>query len=140
MIEGVNRTLLPSGVIKFTASGAALQVLRYAHHLYYYMGRRGDLRKDTDYETRFRCAGRIRILREEVWVNGKNEVVRYNLAFLLPHLSRLDKGRVLGFDNAHGTHERHCMGKVRPVLFRGYLATAKRFYREAEAIRRNYED
>jgi hypothetical protein len=103
-------------------------------------GKTADLRKETDYETRFRCAGGIGILREEVWVNGKDEVVQYNLAFLLPHLSRADKGRVLGFDNAHGTHERHYMGEARTVPFRGYLATAKRFYREAEAIRRSYED
>ncbi len=104
------------------------------------MGGKAALRKDTDYETRFRCAGGIGILREEVWVNGKGKVVRYNLAFLLPHLSRVDKGRVLGFDNAHGIHERHSTGDVRPVQFRGYLATAKRFYREAEAIRRSYEN
>ena len=104
------------------------------------MGRRLDLRKETDYETRFQCAGGIGILREEVWVNGKGAVVRYNLAFLLPHLSMADKGRVLGFDNAHGTHERHSMGEVYPFQFRGYLATAKRFYREAEAIRRSYEN
>ena len=112
------------------------------HHLDYAMnmGRQADLRKDTDYETRFRCAGGIGILREEVWVNGGGEVVRYNLAFLLPHLSRVDKGRILGFDNAHGIHERHCEGEVHPVQFRGYLATAKRFYREAEAMRRSYED
>ncbi len=104
------------------------------------MSGKAALRKDTDYETRFRCAGGIGILREEVWVNGKGEVVRYNLAFLLPHLSRVDKGRVLGFDNAHGIHERHSNGDVRSVQFRGYLATAKRFYREAEAIRRSYEN
>ena len=103
------------------------------------MGRRADLRKDTDYETRFRCAGGIGILREEVWVDGKGNVVRYNLALLLPHLSKVDNGRVLGFDNAHGIHERHFEGTACPVRFRGYLATAKRFYREAEAIRRSYE-
>jgi hypothetical protein len=104
------------------------------------MARRADLRKDTDYETRFRCAGGIGILREEVWVNVEGEVVRYNLAFLLPHITRVDKGRILGFDNAHGVHERHRDGDVRPVQFRGYLAMAKRFYREVEAIRRGYED
>lgn len=104
------------------------------------MDKPGRLRKDTDYETRFRCAGGIGILREEVWVNEKGEVVRYNLAFLLPHLFRADKGRILGFDNAHGIHERHCMGEVKSVQFRGYLATAKRFYREAEALRRSYEN
>jgi hypothetical protein len=104
------------------------------------MGRRSDLRKETDYETRFRCGGGIGILREEVWVNGKDEVVLYNLALLLPHLSRIDNGRVLGFDNAHGAHERHYLGETSPVPFKGYLATAKRFYREAEAIRKGYED
>jgi hypothetical protein len=104
------------------------------------MSRRRRLRKDTDYETRCRCAGGIGILRDEVWVNEKAEIVRYNLAFLLPHLFKADNGRVLGFDNAHGNHERHYMGDVKPVKFRGYLATAKRFYREAEVLRRSYED
>ncbi len=104
------------------------------------MGRQSGLLKETDYETRFRCAGGIGILREEVWVDAKGEVIRYNLAFLLPHVYGADKGRVLGFDNAHGVHERHAEGEVSPVPFKGYLETAKRFYREAEAIRRRYED
>ena len=50
------------------------------------------------------------------------------------------KGRGLGFDNAHSNHERHYMGDVKPVKFRRYLATAKRFYREADLLRRSYED
>jgi hypothetical protein len=104
------------------------------------MGRKSRLVKITDYETNFRCAGGIGILREEVWIDAKGEVVRYNLAFLLPHLSRVDKGRVLGFDNAHGIHERHFMGTVTPVKFEDYLTTANRFYWEVEAIRRNYAD
>ena len=104
------------------------------------MGRQTDLRKVADYETRFQCAGGFGILCEEVWVNGGEEVVRYNLAFLLPHRFRRDNGRVLGFDNAHGVHERHSMGEVKAVQFKGYAATARRFFREAEAIRRSYEN
>jgi hypothetical protein len=104
------------------------------------VGRRVHLRKKTDYETSFPCAGGIGIIREEVWVDGKGDVGRYNLAFLLPHLSRVDNGRVLGFDNAHGTHERHYMGQANPIRFKDYLATANRFYREVEALRRSYED
>lgn len=103
------------------------------------MARSAELRKETDYETRFRCAGGIGILREEVWVNRRGEVARYNLAFLMPHLSRVDNGRVLGFDNAHGVHERHLNGTVSEVAYRGYSAVAKRFYREAQEIRRSYE-
>jgi len=79
-------------------------------------------------------------LREEVWVDDLDVVVRYNLAFLLPHCYGTDNGRVLGFDNAHGVHERHFMGKVEPFRFEGYSVTAERFYREAELIRRSYED
>jgi hypothetical protein len=103
------------------------------------VGRRS-LRKETDYETRFRCGGGIGILREEVWVDSEGEVVRYNLALLLPHLFHADKGRVLGYNNAHGVHERHFMGSVAPARFRSYLATAQRFYREAADMRRRYED
>ncbi len=80
------------------------------------------------------------MIREEVWVNPKDEVVRYNLAFLLPHLLGIDNGRVLGFDNAHGTHERHYMGKVTPAFFKDYVTTAELFYREVGEIRRSYED
>jgi hypothetical protein len=119
-----------------------VQVLHATHHLRYTiaMTKRSELRKITDYETYFRCAGGHGIIREEVWVNRDNEVVRYNLAFLLPHLSRVDNGRVLGFDNAHGVHERHDMGKISIVPFKSYRDTSKRFFTEAEAIRRVYED
>ena len=118
------------------------QVLHTKHHLMYdlSMGRQVKLRKVTDDEARFRCAGGIGILREEIWVNSKDEVAKYNLALILPHLSSVDNGRVLGFDNAHGPHERHCNGAIEPIQFRGYLATLKRFLREADAIRRSYED
>ena len=104
------------------------------------MGPKSRLRKETDYETAFWCAGGIGILREEVWVDRDGNVARYNLALVLPHLSSVDHGRALGFDNAHGIHERHCMGDVKPVRFMDYAATAKRFYREAETMRRSYED
>jgi len=104
------------------------------------MGRNVSLRKVTDYETHFRCAGGVGVLREEVWVNAKQEVVRYNLAFLLPHLSRVDHGRVFGFDNAHGVHELHFMSHVKPAEFHRYPATARRFFREVEALRRSFKE
>ena len=104
------------------------------------MGRKTRLPKDTDYETRFRCAGGIGILREEVWVDEDGQVMRYNLAFLLPHLCHDDNGRVLGFDNAHGVHERHFMGQVEPVDFISYPATAKNFNREVDRLRKRYEE
>ena len=105
------------------------------------MGRRGPRkRKITDYETRFRCGDGVGVLREEVWVDDNGKVSRFNLALILPHLFARDKGRVLGFDNAHGVYERHIMGKVETFAFIDYRTTAERFYREAVAIRRRYED
>jgi len=103
------------------------------------MGSRDRLVKDADYETRFRCAGGTAILREEVWVDADGKVVRYNLAFLLPHVFHRDQGRVLGYDNAHGTHERHFLGKVAPCIFTDCASTADGFFCEVEGLRRNYE-
>ena len=104
------------------------------------MGRKLRLRKDTDDEAVFWCANGFGFQREEVWVDENEQVVRYNLAFVLPHLSRVDNGRILGFDNAHGIHERHFMGQIELVEFDGYPATARRFFREVEAIRRAYKE
>ncbi len=69
-------------------------------------------------------------------MNASREVVRYNLAFLLPHRMGRDNGRVLGYDNAHGVHERHSLGTVTAVDFTDYLTTAERFYREVRELRR----
>lgn len=104
------------------------------------MAARKRLRKEDDYETRFWCAGGSGILREEVWVDDLGEVVRYNLAFILPHISAKDNGRVLGFDNAHGTHERHYFGEVHTIEYSGYPATRRRFFREAAELRKRYEN
>lgn len=96
-------------------------------------------RKITDYETAFRCCGGIGVLREEVWIDETGEVVRYNLAFAVPHLTRVDHGRVLGYDNRHGRHERHFMGTVESFDYESFPATSRRFYREVDALRRSYE-
>jgi len=64
------------------------------------------LRKATDDSMTLRSAsGNTGQIREEVWVNPKGEVVRYNLAYINFHLCQTDNGRALGYDNAHGFHE-----------------------------------
>lgn len=73
------------------------------------------------------------LLSYEVWgyrTQGKVVVTRYNLAYINYALHRGDNGRVLGFDNAHGYHHRHFMGKVEAVVFEGYEATQARFQKE----------
>lgn len=77
------------------------------------------------------------ILSYEVWgyqAQGKTVVTRYNLAYINHAIHRGDNGRVLGFDNAHGYHHRHYMGKVEAVEFEGYESTLERFQQEWLAI------
>lgn len=75
----------------------------------------------------------------KVWTNANGDLVKYNLAFLLPHLFAQDHGRILGYDNAHGVHERHDRGVTEIARYRDYQSTAARFYREVARIRRSYE-
>lgn len=77
------------------------------------------------------------ILSYEVWGRvemGQTRVTRYNLAYINHAMYRGDNGRVLGFDNAHDYHHRHCMGKVEAVEFMSYEATLDRFQQEWQDI------
>ncbi len=77
------------------------------------------------------------LLSYEVWgycENGKTVVTRYNLAYINHDLFAGDNGRVLGFDNAHGYHHRHHMGKAEPVNFKSFEATLERFQQEWQHI------
>ena len=73
------------------------------------------------------------LLSYEVWgyvEKGKTVVTRYNLAYINQAIFQGDNGRVLGFDNAHGSHHRHVMGEIEAVGFVSYAATLERFQRE----------
>ena len=73
------------------------------------------------------------LLSYEVWgyvKRGNAVVTRYNLAYINHAIHRGDNGRVLGFDNSHGYHHRHYMGKVESVEFESFEATQERFQQE----------
>ena len=74
-------------------------------------------------------------LRREVWVDEQGRVVRYNLAYINLDLHSGDNGRVIGYDNAHGYHHRHCYGKVEPVKFISFEETENLFEVEVMEIR-----
>jgi len=77
------------------------------------------------------------LLNYEVWgyqENGRTLVTRYNLAYINHAVYAGDNGRVLGFDNAHGYHHRHFMGKAEPVAFASYEAQLERFQQEWQAL------
>ena len=77
------------------------------------------------------------LLSYEVWgyeERGVTVVTRYNLAYINHSICQIDNGRVLGFDNAHDYHHRHCMGVVQPVEFTSYETTLERFQQEWREI------
>ena len=72
-------------------------------------------------------------MKEEVWFEG-DKLVRYSLAYVNPRVCGFDNGRVLGYDNAHGYHHRHFMGKVSPIDFTSYSELLERFIREVHEL------
>jgi hypothetical protein len=73
------------------------------------------------------------LLKEETCLE-EGQIVGYSLAYI--NLKRFagDNGRVLGYDNSHGFHHRHFMGKVEPVDFSTYAALAERFFKEVHEL------
>jgi hypothetical protein len=78
-------------------------------------------------------------VKEEIVQRGA-EVVKYSLAYINPRICGPDNGRVLGYDNSHGHHHRHSMGKVSSVDFPGYEALLDRFQREVTELWRNEDE
>ena len=92
--------------------------------------------KTVDESTAIRCASGIGVIREEVWVDDQEVVARYNLAFINHFLTRKDNGRVLGFDNKHGTHHRHDRGIASEYAYISYGKTFLAFLEEVGRLRK----
>ncbi len=75
-----------------------------------------------------------------MWQTADGEVTRYNLAYINHLVSRVDNGRVLGYDNSHDSHHRHFMGRVEPVKFIDYRSLAKRFQEEVFELWRQEDE
>jgi Family of unknown function (DUF6516) len=73
------------------------------------------------------------VVRMQADFSKKGQLLRYSLA-LIDVRSAADNGRILGYDNAHGYHHRHHLGRVETVEFTSYEGIENRF--EAEV--RNY--
>ncbi|MGH9623477.1 MAG: toxin-antitoxin system TumE family protein, partial [Bryobacteraceae bacterium] len=67
-------------------------------------------------------------------------LLRYSLALIDTHKTGVDDGRVIGYDNAHGHHHRHCDGKVEIVEYGSYESIEKRFEAEIREYLENRED
>jgi len=70
-------------------------------------------------------------LRREVWADGVTGMItRYNLAYINHNIHPRDNGRVVGYDNAHDGHHRHCLGLVEPIEFVSFEDIEKRFEKD----------
>ena len=78
------------------------------------------------------------ILRRQIWVDNDDKVTRYSLTYINHHLHSGDNGRVLGYDNAHGYHHKHYMGKVEPIDFVSFTEIEERFQQEFEVIHEKF--
>jgi len=97
------------------------------------------LRKVVDETVHVRCRLGKGLIREEVWQDSTGKVVRYNLAFINPWLSRRDNGRVLGYDNRHGRHHRHYAGSQQAFRFTSYERLIAHFLSEVRELREREE-
>lgn len=61
-------------------------------------------------------------------------VIAYSLAYINHRRCAVDHGRVLGYDDSHGYHHRHFMGKAKAVKFSTYPALVERFIAEVHEL------
>jgi hypothetical protein len=79
------------------------------------------------------------ILRYTAEINEKGELGRYSLVYINPNICNVDNGRVLGYDNDHGYHHRHYMGKIEHVNFKSFNAIKIRFESEWRELHDRYQ-
>lgn len=78
------------------------------------------------------------VLTRKVWVDKDEEISRYALPYINLNITTQDSGRVLGYDNAHGYHHKHLMGKVYPIKFKSFEDVECRFEKEFEELHDEY--
>ena len=100
------------------------------------MQKKARLQKKVDELTQVSCTTGRGLIREEVWVDSRNAVAKYNLAFINHQLYSGDNGRVLGYDNNHGQHHRHFMGKQKGIAVKSYEELLRKFLDEVREIRK----
>ncbi len=75
------------------------------------------------------------ILKRLVWVDEKTgQVSKYSLVYINHMIYALDNGRVVGFDNNHGYHHMHYMGKTTPIDFVSFEHVEEMFEAEFTKI------
>lgn len=98
--------------------------------------RKGDLTKVLDEKIAVRCpSGSKGNARFETWVDEQGKMVKYNMALIHHLICQSDNGRVLGYDNAHGYHERHFMNQASPTPFVSFEQTTATFLADIDGFK-----
>ncbi len=79
------------------------------------------------------------ILRYTLSTDKKGKIARYSMSYINLNICSIDNGRVLGFDNCHGYHHRHYMGKEENIDFSSYEEVAERFESEWRALHEKHK-
>ena len=79
-------------------------------------------------------------LSEEVWMTAGGRVKKYNLAYINHLVCQKDNGRVLGYDNSHGVHHRHFMGKVETYKYQNYDLLTAEFHEQVVELWREEDE
>jgi hypothetical protein len=79
------------------------------------------------------------ILRFSTDTNERGMLGRYSLVYINKNICNVDNGRVLGYDNDHGYHHRHYMGKIEPVNFKSFKDIKIRFENEWRELHDRYK-
>jgi uncharacterized protein YfaT (DUF1175 family) len=67
------------------------------------------------------------IIKFEAW-EYKNNIVKYNMAYINKSIFSNDNGRVIGYDNSHNFHHKHYFGEITELDdFINYQELVKRF-------------
>lgn len=74
------------------------------------------------------------VLKYSVSLDFKGSIARYSFAYINFHICSKDNGRVLGYDNCHGYHHKHYMGKEELVDFISFEDIQNRFENEWEML------
>jgi hypothetical protein len=74
------------------------------------------------------------ILKYSVSVDAEGKIARYSMAYINHRLCHVDNCRVLGYDNCHGYHHKHDMGKEEAIEFVSFEDIATRFENEWRAL------
>ncbi len=69
----------------------------------------------------------------------KGNLISYSLTYINPNIFNKDNGRILGYDNEHGYHHRHYMGKEESITFLTFEEIKERFETEWREIHEKHK-